>query len=141
MGEAFLLATKLFGLPVGLLPSLCWVESNHRNLINFQDGGSPSTGVCQIKFTTAKRFKSNLKPSELMNPEVNIMLAGQYLAWQLKRYNGDVVKAVAAYNSGSFNRYKNTDTPRNVVYVNKVKAACAKLNYTQGCGFKYARSK
>jgi soluble lytic murein transglycosylase len=38
-------------------------------------------------------------------PEVNIYLIAAYLRYQLDRYNGDITKAVAAYNAGSV-RYR-----------------------------------
>lgn len=98
-----------------LLTALCSVETNNMNVINHNDNGSPSFGICQIKSSTADQM--GFKRANLMNPALNIQIAAKYLRYQLDRYN-HVKHAIAAYNSGSviYNRGKlcNQD------YVNKV---------------------
>ena len=89
-----------------IMSAICWVESNHRNVINKDDGGSPSYGICQIKLSTANwmHFKHKLGDKELtaedlMKPEVNILYASLYLKYQLNRY--DTLRcAISAYNAG-----------------------------------------
>jgi len=91
----------------GLLPSICWVESNYRNVINEFDGGSPSYGICQIKLNTANWMKEYhkitgpvLDETDLMEPKINTLYAGLYIKYQLNRYNGDIECAISAYNAG-----------------------------------------
>lgn len=113
MSESFMLA---------ILSALCFTESTHKtDAINIHDGGTPSYGLCQIKYQTAKElgFKGHI--SDLwLKPEINKYWALQYLKKQLKRY-GTVDKAIAAYNAGSL---KNGEI-RNTKYVRKVKLAFA----------------
>jgi soluble lytic murein transglycosylase-like protein len=98
----FITTSTQFGLPPNLLSSLCYVESTHKvNAVHHDDGGSDSLGICQIKFETSRwlGFKGTAK--QLMNPKINIYYAGKYLARNIKRYNGQIEKAVIAYNKGS----------------------------------------
>lgn len=90
-----------YQLPNGLLSSLCYVESNHKNVISYNDGKTNSYGICQIKYETAKHLGFKGTELDLMKPENNIKYAGKYLKHQLTRYNGDVKKAVIAYNRGN----------------------------------------
>ncbi len=84
-----------------LLSAICWVESKHDPAaINVVDGGSASYGECQIKLKTARHMGFAGYPSQLLNRETNRKYAGLYLKYQLLRYQGDVVKAVSAYNAG-----------------------------------------
>ena len=99
----FALASSTYHLPPGLISALCYVESNHRVLAYVaNDRGSPSHGVCQLKLTTARfvGFRGNEK--QLRDPKTNINYAAKYLHYQLVRYGGDSVKAIAAYNSGTY---------------------------------------
>lgn len=98
----FTATTLQLGLPPNLLSSLCYVESTYDiTAVHHDDGGTNSLGVCQIKLKTAKwlGFKGN--ELELMKPEVNIYYSGKYLAYQLRRYKGNITKAVIAYNFGN----------------------------------------
>jgi soluble lytic murein transglycosylase-like protein len=102
-----------------LLPAICWVESNHDpDAININDGGSPSFGMCQIKLNTArwmaeKHGLSTPYATHIMKPEVNALLAGLYIKYQLKRYKGNIHQAISAYNAGKYIK-------SNIRYVNKV---------------------
>lgn len=116
----FTAITNQYSLPQGLLSSLCYVESKHNvQAVNEDDGRGPSLGICQIKEATAKMIGFKGSKKELMVPDFNIKYAGLYLSKQLKRYNGDVKKAVAAYNAGSYIPGKNGQ-PVNNIYVRKV---------------------
>jgi len=98
----FTTVTAKLGLPAHLLPSLCYVESTHKiEAINYNDGGSNSVGVCQIKLKTAKWLGFKGTEKELMLPKNNIYYAGLYLKYQIKRYNGNYTKAIIAYNMGN----------------------------------------
>ena len=88
------------------MDAICWVESSHRNVVNKNDGGSPSYGVCQIKLDTANWMKElhripgyTLKPADLMVKEINIFYATLYFKYQLHRY-GQLSCAISAYNAG-----------------------------------------
>ena len=98
----FTAATNTFHLPPGLISSVCYVETKHDvNAIHHDDGGSDSLGICQIKLATAKDLGFDGTEKELMVPSVNIFYAAKYLARQHKRYDGNPVKAVIAYNRGN----------------------------------------
>lgn len=98
----FASATNTFNLPPGLLSSLCYVESTHNiNAIHMDDGGSPSLGLCQVKLKTAKWLGFSGSKEQLMNPSTNAHYAGLYLQYQIKRYHGNLTKAVIAYNRGN----------------------------------------
>lgn len=96
-----------------LVMSICTIETGMTNKVNRFDGGSPSWGYCQVKITTAKRFDSKVTVKKLMNRDYNMKIAQMYLTHQLERYNGDVKKAVSAYNHGSY-------STKNTKYVDKV---------------------
>ncbi len=96
----FLTTSQQFGLPAGLLESLCYVESKHDiNAIHKNDGDGNSVGICEIKLKTAKWLGFKGTEKELMQPKTNIYYAGKYLAKQINRYH-NVVKGVIAYNIG-----------------------------------------
>lgn len=116
----FAMATQTFQLPPGLLSSLCYVETHHNpNAVVMNDGGSPSRGVCQVKYNTAVGLGFKGSPKELQTPVTNVYYAGKYLRYQLDRYNGDIRKAVAAYNAGS-HRVNAKGVTKNKKYVQKV---------------------
>ena len=90
-----------YGLPEGLLSSLCYVESRHNvNAINHDDGDANSVGVCQVKLKTAREMGFRGTEQQLMNPRMNVKYAAKYLRWQILRYKS-VKKAVIAYNRGN----------------------------------------
>lgn len=114
--QALIFAAYIHALPPSIMAALCDVESNHRpNVINLQDGGSPSYGLCQIKLETARDIGFEGEADSLMNPAINAYYAAKYLRLQLDRYDGNLKKAVAAYNRGHFS----SNNP-NKVYTDKV---------------------
>lgn len=111
-----------------LLESICYVETNIRNVDNMTDGGSPSYGVCQIKLETANWMKEYYRlpgepliESDLRVPEINIFYSGLYLKYNVKRYKGDLKCAISAYNAGRCVTF-------NSKYVNKVLRRKAELD-------------
>lgn len=96
----FALYTQLYALPPGLLSSLCYVESRHMDVVNYNDGKGHSYGICQIKLSTARDMGFKGNDSELRRPENNIHYAARYLQYQYKRC-GSYSAAVTGYNSGS----------------------------------------
>lgn len=98
---AFSVATTAFSIPPGLLPAMCWVESNHRpRVINVVDGTSASYGMCQIKLMTARHMGFRGSPLELLRPGVNAYYAAKYLKYNIDRC-GSVHKGVEGYNRGN----------------------------------------
>ncbi|NIO44455.1 MAG: transglycosylase SLT domain-containing protein [Candidatus Aenigmarchaeota archaeon] len=118
--------------PPNLLKSICYTESHFRNVINKDDGGSPSYGICQIKLETARMYDKNITAKDLMYPRINIWFAGLYLRDLLKKYDNNIRLGIAAYNAGgayfctSKGVTSRTKTPCeegkliNLSYVNKV---------------------
>lgn len=122
----FISVSQTFNLPTGLLSALCYVESNHDvRAIHMDDGGSSSIGLCQVKLSTARYlgYRGDAKKLQ-MDGRVNAHYAGKYLRLQLTKHNGDILKAVAGYNSGT-TRLDYYGLPRNHKYVYKVLRAWA----------------
>lgn len=106
----FIAATTQFELPSGLIEAICFVESKHDILaVHEDDGGSDSIGVCQVKLATAQwlGFKGN--EEELSLPVNNIYYASMYLAHEIDRYDGNVEKAIIAYNRGNAGQLQHTN--------------------------------
>jgi len=60
-----------------------------------------AVGLMQLLPTTAQGvLGTRLPPSRLTNPQLNIRAGVRYLAGLLRRYDGNVTLALAAYNSG-----------------------------------------
>ncbi len=117
---AFIGVTQTFSLPPGLLSAVCWTESSHRTqVVHKDDGNGTSLGVCQIKLSTARTLGFKGTEKELMAAKTNVYWAGRYLSKQLDRYHGDIVKAVAAYNAGSYREAGNGQA-KNQKYLGKV---------------------
>lgn len=117
---AFIAASTTFNLPPGLLSAVCFVESSHRShVVRSNDGGSDSIGICQVKFSTAQLMGFEGTVEQLKQPKINAHYAAAYLRKQIDRYNGDIVKGVASYNSGTLKADKN-NLPVNLAYVRKV---------------------
>lgn len=96
------MANSSFELPPGLLESVCYVESGHDvGAVHLDDGNGNSVGICQIKLSTAQWMGFRGTEQQLMIPRVNIYYAAKYLKRNLVRYNGNIPKALTAYNRGS----------------------------------------
>ena len=113
----FMAASVTHHLPKGLLSAVCYVESRHNPAaIHHDDGSQNSLGVCQIQPRTARFMGFRGTDKDLMAPSTNVEYSARYLKYQLTRYDGDVFKAVSAYNAGSY-RAKADDLPANGDYV------------------------
>lgn len=110
----FASVSSSYGLPAGLLASVCKVESGLRpEIVHKDDGGQNSVGLCQLHLSTAEWMGYKGTEKGLLTPSVNAKYAGLYLKHLLVRYDGNIVKATGAYNSGKY-------TPNNHKYVSKV---------------------
>lgn len=102
LAAIFIAITAHHQLPPNLLSSLCYVESRYNpGAIHHDDGGTDSIGLCQIKFKTAKGLGYTGTPKQLLEPLTNAYFSGLYLKKQIKRYDGNVARAVIAYNRGN----------------------------------------
>ncbi len=91
-----------YNLPDGLLASVCYTESKYKiNAVHHHDGNGDSIGICQIKLSTAQLVGFKGTEKDLLNPKVNIEYAAKYLSRNMKRYNGNIERALIAYNQGS----------------------------------------
>ena len=123
-------AAKIAGVSGQLLLAIC----NHESM-NFKfnyspiDKKSPSYGYCQLKYETAVQMGFNGKSEDLLKTTINAKYSAKYLKYQLDRYQGNVLKSVAAYNSGTyFESKKNPGCPKNLEYVKKVKRLIVERN-------------
>lgn len=125
----FATVTQTYNLPSGLISSICYVESKHDPAaISYHDGNGDSIGLCQIKLKTAELVGYKGDVSTLHHsPAVNAHYAGKYLRHLLDRYHNDPVKAIAAYNAGSY-RVSKDGLPKNRKYVKKVMNVWEKKN-------------
>jgi soluble lytic murein transglycosylase len=57
-------------------------------------------GLMQLMPKTAKRFRRNVGDKQLVNPQINIELGTKYFKNLIKRYDGNLVYVLAAYNAG-----------------------------------------
>lgn len=109
-------ASVPFDLPDNLLASLCYVESTHNiNAIHHHDGDGDSLGVCQVKLKTARWMGFDGSARELMDPSINAYYAAKYLAYQIERYDGDIQKALVAYNMGSSRGFSQSRYSKKVI--------------------------
>lgn len=101
LSTIYFIVSVQVGLPLGLIDSVCHVES-HDNpaAIHRHDGHGDSLGLCQIKNFSARQVGFKGTEKDLLDPQVNALYAAKYLKSQIKRYKGDIQKAVTAYNKG-----------------------------------------
>lgn len=118
-----LAAAKAAKVSGELLLAICMTESNLKNVFVPHDGGSPTYGICQVKYTTAQMIGYKGDAKGLMNPATNAKWAAEYLRFQKLRYESDWCKAVAAYNSGTYSESTiSPGYPKNLKYVKKVQS-------------------
>ena len=100
--------------------AIIWKES--RNDPNAKNKGSTARGLMQVLINTQRetekkyakvpfavaQYKSSYYPEapvgktdKMYDPEYNVLIGMNYLAYQLKRY-GDTTKGIHAYNQGSY---------------------------------------
>ena len=125
--QAIGFAAKTTGINPSLLLAICMHETGLKNVNNYNDGGSHSHGICQVKVGTAKHmgkvFKiqtfKEISEEEIETNKNNALVAAYYLKYQLKRYENDWCKAISAYNAGTF-KPDGDKKPKNHKYVKSV---------------------
>lgn len=89
-------AAQTYNVPEGLIKAVMHTESgfnvNARSPVGAQ-------GLMQLMPATARRFNV----TNAYDPHQNIMAGAKYLAWLLKRFNGNSNLALAGYNAGEGN--------------------------------------
>lgn len=89
-------AAQQHGVAEGLIKAVMHTESgfnmNARSPVGAQ-------GLMQLMPATARRFNV----SNAFDPEQNIYAGAKYLSWLMKRFNGNTMLALAAYNAGEGN--------------------------------------
>lgn len=66
-------------------------------------------GLMQLMPTTAKRMRKSVRDQHLVDPKTNLELGTKYFKGLVKRYDGNLVYVLAAYNAGEgrVERWKN----------------------------------
>ena len=111
------------GLPPAIVHSVARAESAYQTAAVSPKG---AIGVMQLMPGTAASLKAD--PND---PEQNIEAGARYLRELLERYDGDSVKALAAYNAGpgAVDKYNGVPPYRETItYVDRVLKNYAKLS-------------
>jgi soluble lytic murein transglycosylase-like protein len=104
----FLTLLSLFNPAIGkaenkiqcLTSAVIAVESDgNPNAVNETKLGV-SHGIMQIQLSTARDMGFRGKLEDLYKPVINKIYGIRYIQWLLKRYNGDALTALDAYNRG-----------------------------------------
>lgn len=90
-----LAAAKAHHLDPALIHAVIRAESNYSPTALSAKG---AIGLMQVMPATGMRFGVSAKA--LRQPDTNIRIGTQYLAWLLERFDGDVELALAGYNAG-----------------------------------------
>lgn len=110
-------AGKEFGLEWQLLASLAQAESSFGKN-NLSPAGAK--GLLQVGDMTWKDWASRIGAKDINNPKDNARVGAVYLKNLLTYYNGDLYKALWAYNAGPGNVDKGIVPAESKVFANKV---------------------
>ncbi|MGV5006081.1 MULTISPECIES: lytic transglycosylase domain-containing protein [Acinetobacter] len=120
-------AAQTYGVSEGLIKAVMHTESGFNTHARSPVGAQ---GLMQLMPATARRFNV----SNAYDPHQNIMAGAKYLAWLLKRFNGNTSLALAGYNAGEGNVSKYGGIPpfrETQDYVRRVTSRFQNL-YTHG---------
>ena len=92
------------GVDPRLLHAVIWQESKYKPAAVSHAGAQ---GLMQLMPAAAKRFKCE----DRNDPAQNVAAGTKYLRWLLKRFDGNVTLALAAYNAGEGNVDKHDGVP------------------------------
>ena len=96
-------AAKKYNIEEALIYSVILQESVFEPSLISKAG---ATGLMQIMLSTAKDMDPEITQEELLAPDINIDLGSRYLKRLLTKFDGNIPKAVAAYNAGAGNVVK-----------------------------------
>lgn len=98
----FLKYASKYGLDAKMLKAIALNESTLGKNKGYEPIGG-TTGLMQIKLSTARDFFKNLTATQLENDEIQIETASAFLASLKKQFVGDERKIVMSYNQGAGN--------------------------------------
>ena len=110
-----------YGIDPAIIIAMCYRESSY-NPATIGDQGA-AFGLMQIQPKWHSDRMARLGCTDLLDPYQNVIVGTDYLAEQLIRYDGDMAKALVAYNAG---HYKGTITR----YATEVMAKAEELRGT-----------
>ena len=89
-------------IPHSVILAVIMAESSFRP---YAESHAGAQGLMQLMPSTAAWVaqlmgKTDFDPETIWEPEVNIALGSFYLNWLKRRFNGDIILAIAAYNAG-----------------------------------------
>ena len=88
-------------IDTAIVMAMIWKESRfHADSVG--DGGN-SLGLMQIQPRWHSKRMEKLGCTDLLDPHQNVVVGIDYLAESIRRYDGDVAKALVAYNQGHYN--------------------------------------
>jgi soluble lytic murein transglycosylase len=95
------------GQEAGLDPDLLQALIREESALNPKARSwAGAVGLCQVMMPTARevarwlRIKERLTAERLHDPDLNVQLGATYLARLMRRFNGNLALALAAYNAG-----------------------------------------
>ena len=101
-----------------LIMGIIQVESNwNPNAVRVEPNGYKSIGLMQVTIQAARDAGYMGDERGLFNPKINIKYGVKYLRKMLDIFNGNIYKAIAAYNAGPGNVKRGRFS---FTYVNKV---------------------
>jgi len=92
------------GIDPDLVRAIIQVESGwNPNAVRVEPTGYRSIGLMQVTIQAARDVGYKGTEEELFNPMTNIKYGVKYLKRMLNMFNGNIYKAIAAYNAGPGN--------------------------------------
>ena len=115
-----------YGVDPNLIKAIIMVESSGRpNAIRHEWNGHDSIGLMQVTIPAARDVGYTGDENGLLNPFTNIEYGTKYLKKMINEFNGNIYKAIAAYNAGAYNvkhgRYSRTYVARVLNYYDMFK--------------------
>lgn len=89
------MASETYGVDRELIAAVIWIESNFEP----DNVTGRCIGLMQIHVNTGKAL--GLSVGDLYNSDLSIKYGTKYLSGHIASYNGDVMKALSAYNQGT----------------------------------------
>ena len=89
------------GIDPAIVMAMIWKESRY-HADSVGDGGN-SLGLMQVQPRWHGKRMEKLGCDDLLDPHQNVVVGIDYLAESIRRYDGDVAKALVAYNAGHYN--------------------------------------